>query len=63
MGTVPNSVGVGVGDEGAFEDGDDDVAEGMLDNSISIGSSGDQAAFGFNDFESAIGSGTVGLGF
>jgi hypothetical protein len=53
---------VGVEDEGAFEDGLDDVAERMVDDPVAEGSGGDEALLGFIDSKGPVEAGLVGPG-
>ena len=62
MGAIANAVGVGVVDEDTLEDGGDDGAEGVVDDSIAVGCGGNHAGFGGLDLEGGVGTGAVGLG-
>ena len=63
VGAVADAVGVGVLNEGPFDRGHDDLANGMMHDSIAVGCGGDEARLRFVDLEGAIGTGLIGLGF
>lgn len=62
MGAQVFTIGVGVGDEGFFKNGADDVAEGVVNDAIAIGGGGNKARFGVNDLKGGVVAGGVGLG-
>ena len=61
VGAFVFAVGVAVVNEGLLEDGLDDVAEGVVDDTIAVGCGGDPAGFGFVDFKVTIFAGFVGF--
>jgi hypothetical protein len=63
VGAVACAVGVGVFDEGALYGWHDDLANGVVNYSIAVGCSGDEARFGFVDLKVTVGTGLIGLGF
>lgn len=63
MGAKSLAVGVAIRNEGALENWNDDVAEGMVDDAIAIGRSRNQPGLRFKDLEGAIFTGAIGLGF
>ncbi len=62
MGAFAHPVGVAVVDETPLEDGLDDVAQGVVDDSISERSGADQPPLGLEDEEAVIRARLVGLG-
>ncbi len=62
VGAVAGAVGVAIGDEAALDGGHDDVAEGMVDNAVPVGGSGDEARLGVEDAEGAVATRSVGVG-
>lgn len=61
MGAKAPAIGVGVENKGAFKDGHDHVAEGMVNHSIAVGRSGNNAGFGFSNLKGFIGTGLIGF--
>ena len=55
-----DAVGVAGGDEPLLQGRHDGGAESVMHDAVAIGSGGNQAAFGFTDFELAVGPGFVG---
>jgi hypothetical protein len=51
-----------VGMTGAIEDGGNDVAEGVVNDAIAVGSGGNHAGLGFENLGGVVGTGLVGLG-
>lgn len=62
VGAKADAVGVGMVNQGFFQDGGDDGAEGVVDDPVGVGGGGDQATFGLEDFEGVVGAGAIGLG-
>jgi hypothetical protein len=54
MSSKSNSIGVRILNEGALKNGDNDVTKGVVDYPISVGSGGDQAAFGVCHVEGSV---------
>ena len=62
MGAVADSVGVGVMDEAALEDGLDNIAEGMMNNPVAVGCGGNPARLWIVDFKVKVVAGLIGSG-
>ena len=55
-----DAVGIAGGDEPLLQGWHDGSAKDVMHNAVAIGGGGDQAPFGFTDFELAVGPGCVG---
>ncbi len=62
MGALAHPVGVGIVDETAFKDGLDDLAESVVDDPVTEGRGGDEAALGLVDVEAMVRARAIGLG-
>lgn len=62
VGAKAPAIGIGIENEGAFKNGPDDVAEGVVNYAVTVGCSGNGAGFGVADAKGTIGSGLIGFG-
>ena len=61
VGAVAAAVGVAIGNEAGLDQRQDDIAEGMVDDAVSVGGCGDDAGLGVEDLEATVATRAVGL--